>query len=145
MDLQLFDGEKMVVIGIPEVDDRGIFGFCPAAGLLHGDRDTIPNEEILLLVDLQQGGGGQPIFQSALGLVHLSGCNPRIQAQQSLTKIPGQQDLPVALAAKRAVFAQLLCIVSVGNLPAQLPLQQLPSGFLNEDVFGVVVAHGVTS
>jgi len=63
VDLQLFDGEEMVVIGIPEVDDRGIFGFCPAAGLLHGDRDTIPNEEILLLVDLQQGGGGQSVLQ----------------------------------------------------------------------------------
>ena len=120
VDLQLFDGEEMVVIGIPEVDDRGTFGFCPAAGLLHGDRDTIPNEEILLLVDLQQGGGGQPIFQSALGLVHLSGCNPRIQAQQSLTKIPGQQNLPVALAAKRAVFAQLLRVVGKGDLPAKL-------------------------
>ena len=120
VDLQLFDGEEMVVIGIPEVDDRGIFGFCPAAGLLHGDRDTIPNEEILLLVDLQQGGGGQSVLQCALSLVHLSGCNPRIQAQQSLPKIPGQQNLPVALAAKRAVFAQLLRVVGKGDLPAKL-------------------------
>ena len=145
VDLQLLDGEEMVVIRIPEVDDRGIFGFCPAAGLLHGDRDTIPNEEILLLVDLQQGGGGQSVLQCALGLVHLSGCDPRIQAQQSLPKIPGQQNLPVALAAKHAVFAQFLRVVGKGDLPAQLILKQVTSAFLYKYVFGIVVAHGVTS
>ena len=145
VDLQFLDGEEMVVIGIPEVDDRGIFGFCPAAGLLHGDRDTIPNEEIFLLVDLQQGGGGQSVLQCALSLVHLSGCNPRIQAQQSLPKIPGQQNLPVALAAKRAVFAQLLRVVGKSDLPAKLILKQVTSAFLYKYVFGIVVAHGVTS
>ena len=145
VDLQFLDGEEMVVIGIPEVDDRGIFGFCPAAGLLHGDRDTIPNEEIFLLVDLQQGGGGQSVLQCALSLVHLSGCDPRIQAQQSLPKIPGQQNLPVALAAKRAVFAQLLRVVGKSDLPAKLILKQVTSAFLYKYVFGIVVAHGVTS
>jgi len=145
VDLQLFDGEEMVVIRIPEVDDRGIFGFCPAAGLLHCDGDAVTNQEIFFLVDLQQGGGGQSVLQCALSLVHLSGCNPRIQAQQSLPKIPGQQDLLVALAAKRAVFAQLLRVVGKSDLPAQLILKQVTSAFLYKYVFGIVVAHGVTS
>ena len=145
VDLQLFDGEEMVVIGIPEVDDRGIFGFCPAAGLLHCDGDAVTNQEIFFLVDLQQGGGGQSVLQCALSLVHLSGCDPRIQAQQSLTKIPGQQNLPVALAAKRAVFAQLLRVVGKGDLPAQLVFEQVTGAFLDEDIFGIVVAHAYTS
>ena len=143
MDLQLFDGEEMVVIGILKIDNSSFLLFGFAAGLLHGDRDTIPNEEILLLVDLQQGGGGQSVLQCALSLVHLSGCDPRIQAQQSLTKIPGQQNLPVALAAKRAVFAQLLRVVGKGDLPAKLIFKQVTGRFLNEDVLRIVVAHSV--
>ena len=76
VDLQLFDGEEMVVIRIPEVDDRGIFGFCPAAGLLHCDGDAVTNQEIFFLVDLQQGGGGQTMLQFALGLIDLCGSDP---------------------------------------------------------------------
>ena len=145
VDLQLFDGEEMVVIGILKIDNSSFLLFGFATRLLHRDGDAVTNQEIFVLVDLQQGGGGQPIFQSALGLVHLSGCNPRIQAQQSLPKIPGQQNLPVALAAKRAVFAQLLRVVGKCDLPAQLILEQMTSTFLNEDVLGIVVTHTYAS
>lgn len=127
MDLQLLDGEEMVVIRILEVDDSSVFGFRPAVGLLYGDRDTVAHEEILLLVDLQQGSGGQPMLQCALDLVHLHRREPRIQAQQSLPKIPSQQNLLVALAAKRAVFTQPFRVVGKGDLPFQLILSKRPA------------------
>ena len=47
-------------------------------------------------------------------------------------------------AAKRAAFPQTLGVVGKDDLPAQLPLQQVPGALLHEDVFGVVVAHGIT-
>ena len=83
-------------------------------------------------------------LHNLLGFFHLPRGNPRIQPQQSLPKIPGQQNLFIAFAPKAAVFAQLLRIVGKGNLPAQLPLQQLAGGFLDEDIFGIVVAHKIT-
>ena len=75
---------------------------------------------------------------------HLRRSDPGIQPRQSLPKIPGQQNLFIAFAPKVAVFAQLFRIVGKGNLPAQLPLQQLAGGFLDEDIFGIVVAHNIT-
>ena len=80
MDLQLLDGEEMVVAGGFKVDDGGVLGFRFAAGFLHGDGDTVTNKEIFFLVDLQQGGGGQAVLQCTLSLVHLSRGDPRIQA-----------------------------------------------------------------
>ena len=145
VDLQFLDGEKMVVARVLEVDHGGVFLLCLAAGLLHGDGDAVPDQEILLLVDLQQGGGGQAVFHEPLGLVHLSGGDPGVQAQQGLPEIAGQQDLLVALAAKGAGFAQLLGVVGIDDLPAQLVPEQVAGAALNQDVFGVVVAHGVTS
>ena len=76
-----------------------------------------------------------------LGLVQLGSGEPRVQPLEGLPKIPGEQDFPVACPAKGAVLAQLFRVVGKGNLPAQLPLQQVPGTLLDEDIFGVVVAH----
>ena len=105
VDFQFPDGEEVVVVWVLEVDNGSVFFLCFAAGLLHGDGDAVPNQEIFFLVDLQQGGGGQAALHEPLGLFDLSGGEPRIQAQQSLPKIPGQQDFLVALAAQSAGFA----------------------------------------
>ena len=105
VNFQLPDGEEVVVGRVLEVDDGGVFFLCSAAGLLHSDGDAVPNQEILFLVDLQQGCGGQTVFHEPLGLVQLGGGEPRIQAQKSLPKIPGQQDFLVALAAQCAGLA----------------------------------------
>ena len=143
VDLQLLDGEEVVVVRILKINDSGALFFRFAVGLFDGDRDAVPDQEILFLVDLQQGGGGQTMLQFALSLIDLCGSDPRIQAQQSLPKIPGQQNLFIAFAAKGAVLAQLLRVVGKSYIPAQLILEQVAGGFLNEDVFGVVVAHGI--
>ena len=57
----------------------------------------------------------------------------------------GPTGSPYNFAAKGAVLAQLLRVVGKGDLPAQLVFKQVTGGFLHEDVFGVVVTHGVTS
>ena len=81
------------------------------------------------------------MLQFALGLIHLRRRNPRIQAQQGLPKISGQQNLFIAFSPKGAVFAQLLGVVGKSDLPAQLILKQVTSAFLDENIFGVVVTH----
>ena len=57
VDLQLLDGEEPVVVRILKINDSGALFFRFSAGLFDGDRDTVPDQEILFLVDLQQGGG----------------------------------------------------------------------------------------
>ena len=145
VDFQFLDGQEVVVVRVMEVDDLGplLLGF--AVGALDGDGDSVPDEGIFLLVDLHQGGGGQAGLHLLLGFVHLGGGEPRVQALQRLPKIPGEQDLLVAGPAEGAVPAQFLRVIGIGHLPAQLPLQQVSGRFLDENVFGVVVAHGITA
>ena len=80
-----------------------------------------------------------------LGLVHLGGGEPRIEPLEGFPKIPGEQNLMVACPAKGAVLAQLFGVVGKGYLPAQFPLQEVPGALLDKDIFGVVVAHRITS
>ena len=75
----------------------------------------------------------------------MGGGEPRVQALEGPPKIPGQQDFTVACPAEGAVLAQLLRVVGIGHLPAQLLLQQVPGRLLDENVFGVVVAHRIAS
>lgn len=141
VNFQFLDGQEVVVVWVLEVDDLGPLLPCFAVGALDGDGDAVPDEGVFLLIDLHQGGGGQAGFHLLLGLVHLGGGEPRVQALQRLPKIPGEQDLLVACPAEGAIPAQLFRVVGIGHLPAQLPLQQMPGRFLDENIFGVVVAH----
>lgn len=145
MNFQFLDGQEVVVVRALKVDDLGplLLGF--SVGALDGDGNAVPDEGVLFLVDLHQGGGGQAGLHLLLGLVHLGGGEPRVQALEGFSKIPGEQDLLVACPAESAVLAQLLRVVGIGHLPAQLPLQQVPRRFLDKDVFGVFVAHRITA
>lgn len=60
------------------------------------------------------------------------------------SKLKILQNFLVAFAAQDAIFAQLLGVVGIDGLPAQPPLQQVADALLDEDVFGVVVAHETT-
>lgn len=80
-------------------------------------------------------------FQPLLGLVDLRRGDPGIQALQGLPEGTGEQDLPVAFAAKGSVLPQHLRVVGKGYVPAQLILQKVAGTLLNEDIFGVIVAH----
>ena len=131
----------MVVVRILKVNNSRFLFLRPAAGALDGNGDTVPDEGVFFLVDLNQGGGGKVLFHLFLGFVQLGRGEPRVQPLEGLPKIAGEQDFPVACPAKSAVFSQFFGVIGKGHLPAQLPLQQVPSAFLYENVFGVVVAN----
>lgn len=80
-----------------------------------------------------------------LGLIKLGRGEPRIEPLEGLPKIPGEEDFSMACPAKGAVYTKLFGVIGKGYLPAQLTFQQMSGTFLNENVFGVVVAHGITS
>lgn len=122
VDFQLFDGQKVVVFRVLKVDDRRFLLLCPAAGALHSNGNAIPNQGILLLVDLHERGSGEAVLHLLLSLVQLSGGEPWIEPLEGLPKIPGEQNLLVAFPAKGTALAQLFRIVGKGHLPAQLPL-----------------------
>ena len=83
--------------------------------------------------------------KGALGLIHLGRRDPGIQAQQSLPKIPGKQYFLVALAPKGAVCPKDFLVIGKSHLPAQFIPKQMPGTLLNEDVFGIVIAHNFAS
>lgn len=134
----------MVVFRVLKVDDRCSFLLSSAAGALHRNGNAVPDEGVLLLVDLHKGGGGEAALHLLLSLVQLGRGEPRIEPLEGFSKIPGEQNFAVACPAKGAVLAQLLRIVGKGNFPAQLPLQQVPGALLNENIFGVIVGHVIT-
>ena len=134
----------MIVGRVLKVDNPSTLFLGFAVGSLDGNGDTVPDKSVFFLVDLNQRGGGKVLLHLFLGLVQLGGGEPRVQALQRLPKIPSEQYFTVACPAEGAVLAQLLRIVGIGDLPAQLPLQQAPGRFLDENVFGVVVAHRIT-
>lgn len=122
MDFQFFDGQKVIVIWILKVNDRRFFLLGSAAGSLHGHGNAIPDEGVLFLIDLHEGGGGKMALHLLLGLVQLDSSEPRIEPLERLPKISGKQNFAVACPAKGAALAQLLGVVGVSYLPAQLPL-----------------------
>ena len=144
VNLQLLDGQEVVVARLLKVDDLGPLFLGFAVRALDSDRNAVPNKGVLFLVDLHQGGGGQVRLHLLLRFVHLGRGEPRVQPLEGLPKIPGEQNFPVACPAKGAVPAQLFRVIGISHLPAQLPLQQVPGRFLNKNIFGVVVAHKIT-
>ena len=84
------------------------------------------------------------LFERTPCLFHLLFGQPRIQPQKSLPEVADEQNLRIAFTPEGAVFAQHFGIIGKRDLPAQFILQKMPRAFLNEDVFGVGVAHGNT-
>ena len=121
MDFQFLNGQKVVarwVIRMLKINDCRFLLLCPAVGALHRDGNTVPDESILLLVDLHKGGNREMALHLLLRLVQLGGGEPRIQPLERLTKIPGEQDFPVACPTESAVFAQFFRVIGNGHLPA---------------------------
>ena len=143
-DFQLLDGQKMIAFRVLKVNQRRTLFLGFPTGTLYRDGNPVPDEIVFFLVDLHEGSRGKVALQLAHGLLYLACREPRIQPRERLLHIPGQQDFMITPAAKRAAFPQTLGVVGKDDLPAQLPLQQVPGAFLHEDVFGVVVAHGIT-
>ena len=105
MDFKLFHRKEVIVCRCVEVNDCRIFCFGLTIGLFHSDGDSVFYKIVLLFVYLQEGCRGQAMLHHTLGLVNLSGTYPWIKAQQSLPKMPGQQDSLIACPPKAAILA----------------------------------------
>ena len=131
VDLQFLDGQKVVVQRVIKVKYPHTPGFLFSIGLLDRNRNAIPEIAVLLLIDLDQGGRGQVIFQ-LLHRVLIEGFRqPGIQLHHSPPEVTPEHDFPIAFPTKGAVFAQLLRVVGIGNVPAPLVTKQIPCTVLD--------------
>ena len=131
VDFQFLDGQKVVVQRIIKVKYPHTPDFRLSVRLLDRNRDAIPEIAVLLLIDLDQGGRGQVILQ-LLHRVLIEGFRqPGIQLHHSLPEVTPEHDFPIVFPSKGAVYAQLLRIVGIGNVPAQLVMEQISCTVLN--------------
>ena len=145
VNFELLHRQKVIVPRVGKVDHHGPAGVGFPVRLFHRDRDAVPDQAVLLLVDLQQRRGGQVEGQRLAGLLQLDVANPRIQPFQRLPEIPPEDDLAIGLPPQGAVFAQHLLVIGIDHLPAQLIVEQGCGAVLNQYVFGIVVGHGTLS
>ena len=141
VDLHLLDGKEAVLCRVLKVDHHGAALLRAPVRAADGDGDAVAQEEVFLLIDLQKRRGGEPLLQRSDGLATLGGRDPGVEFLQRGAQIPFQQDLFVACPPQRAVFPQHFLVVGIDHIPAQLVMQQIPRGFLDKDVFGIVVGH----
>ena len=128
-----------------EVNDRRSALLRLAVRLLYDDRHAVAHYEILLFIDLHERRGGHMRLELLLYLVHLRLGNPRIELFQRSTKIPAQQDFLIAFTPEGTLPAQFFCVMREPDFLAQLGLQKMPQTLLPEDVFGIIVAHVITT
>ena len=145
VNFELLHRQKVIVPRVGKVDDHGPAGVGFPVRLLHRDGDAVPDQAILILIDLQERGRGQVKGQRLAGLLQLGVADPRIQPFQRLPEIPPEDDLVIALPPQGAVFAQHLLVIGIDHLPAQLIVEQGCGAVLNQYVFGIVVGHGTLS
>ena len=145
MYLHFLDGNKGVIVGAVEVNDRSASSFGFTVSATHRHRDTVTDEAVLFLVDLHEGSSGKAVFHKRFGFCDLPDIDPRVKLTECLTEIPHQKYLLIAFSPKGAVFAQHLFVIRKIHIPAQFIMQQVSGTVLYQLVFGVVGAHGITS
>ena len=145
MDLHFLHREEAVFRRVLKVDHHGALRLRAAVGAADGDGDAVAQEEVFFLIDLHERRGGEPLFQRSDGLGDLRGCDPGVELLKRRAEVPLEQDLFIVLPSQCAVFPQHFPVIRIDHIPAQLVMQQVPGGLLDEDVFGIVVGHGVTS
>ena len=127
----------MVVFGFVEVDHAQ----APPGGLALlvavGDLHAVAQQVVLLAVgrdDGLQGGDGGDLPHRVV--VRRAG-QTRIQRRQPLPQRALQHDLAVRRTAEQAVRPEVLLVVGVDRFPAELLLQVVRRGLLDEGVLGV--------
>ena len=60
-----------------------------------------------------------------------------VQLGQLLAQDSGQHYLPIGGPAQKAVWPEVLAVISIDRIPAELLLQVIGGGLLDEGVFGV--------
>ena len=88
-----------------KINQNRCFLFRSAAGPGDCNRDAIPNQPVLFLVNLHQESRGKMTLHPILNIIQLFGREPRIQLLERLPKIAEQQNFMVTLAAKGTIFA----------------------------------------
>ena len=145
MNLHFLHREEAVSRRVLKVDHHGAALLRAPVRAANGDGDAVAQEEVFLLVDLHERRGGEPLLQRSDGLGDLRGRDPGVELLKRRAEVPLEQDLFIVLPSQRAVLAQHFPVVGKDHIPAQLVPQQCPSGLLDEDVFGIFVAHGITA
>ena len=141
VDLHLLHREEVVFRRVLKVDEGGAPCFAFPVGAADGDGDAVAQEEVFLLVDLQERRGGESLLQSLNRLGDLGGRDPGVELMKRRADIPGQQDFLIVLSSQRPALAQHFLVIGIDDFPAQLVAEQIPRGFLDEYVFGIVVGH----
>ena len=132
VNFHFFYGEEVILCRVLEVDCCGALRLRAAVRMPDCDRDAVAQQEILFLVDLHEGGGGEPLPERSDGLVDLRGRNPWVELFQRRADIASQQDLFVILPSQRPAFAQYFLVVGIDYLPAQLVAEQIPRWMFSE-------------
>ena len=134
---QLAHAEEVVVGRLVEVDHAQSALRRLALFVAIGDLYAVAHEVVLLAVGgddgLRDGGRGDAPHGVFICLVRQA----RVQRRELLAQRSGQHHVAVRRPAEKAVRAEVLVVVGVDRFPAELPLQVIGRGLLDEGVLGV--------
>ena len=136
---QLAHAEEMVVgrLGVVEYPHPLSHTFAPVVA--EGDLHAVADQIVLLAVsggDCLRGNGGCDLAHCVVvGLIW----QVRVQFDEFLAQGACQHHFAIGCTAKQAVGSEVLVVVGVDRLPAELLLQVVGCGLLDQGVFGVGV------
>jgi hypothetical protein len=123
--------------GLVEVDHPQPVPHPLALGVAEGHRHPVADQIVLVAVrgdDALGGDGGRELAQGVVvGRIRQA----RVQRREPLPQHPGQHHLALRAAPEQAIGAEVLVVEGVHRLPAELLLQVLGGGLLDQGVFGV--------
>ena len=127
----------MVVAWLVEIEELHPLFHQFAVAVAEGHLYSVPHLVVLLPVGGSQGlrshGGGD----LAHGIVVSGIGQAGVQLSQLLAQDSGQHYLPIGSPAQKAVWPEVLAVISIDRIPAELLLQVIGGGLLDEGVFGV--------
>lgn len=128
---ELLAREEAVHFRMFEVENPGSLLVRRAVGANALHRNAVAEHIVFLLVRLQQRVGRQRALEGRYDAGDLVLLQPFVQLEQSRRQIAFENDMLVVDATERAVLAQLLLVVAVDDVPAELAAKQLAGGFLD--------------
>ena len=141
---ELLAREEAVRLGVFEVENPGSLLVRRAVGTNALHRNAVAKHLVFLLVRLQQRVGRQRALEGRYDAGDFVLFQPFVQFEQSWHQIALEYDLLVADTAERAVLAQLLLVVAVDDVPAELTAKQLASGLLDGLLLRVTTPRHLT-
>lgn len=132
------------MVGMIEVDrpEHWFFEFAGGGAVLN--LDAVANQLVLGFVDLQEGLGGVDGDQGLDGIVVGAGGVAGVELFEGLAEVAGEDDFGVVGASEGAVGSEFLAVKGIDRLPAEGLGKVVGGGLLDELVFRVGSAHGVS-